>query len=141
MRPILLLLMLMVPLNAIAVPAGCFVADGDYYCYPLSFQSTDCDQYNMTAYNFGNYINSMCSHVNSIELSLSNCNVDFFNALNLFALADSKRTQCLSELTANESNRQEWVAYGQALSGQNKKQTSLIKKLRKACGTRCKKIK
>jgi len=88
----------------------------------------------MTSYNFGNYVYSMCSYVNDVESwygtcanTLNACQADLVTAL-------SQRNNYASVADSTEKNRQEWIAYSTS-------QAKLIKKLYKACGTKCKRIK
>lgn len=127
--------------TAHAVPTGCFVTDTDNYCYAGSFSYSDCDQWDMSAYYFGNYISSMCNYVNSTESlaitlsnSLDSCNRDFNTVVAQRNVCLSEKGLCLNLSAQVEANRQEWVGYAQ-------KRDALIKKLYRACGTKCKRIK
>jgi len=113
--------------SAYAVPTGCFLADGSGYCYSGYFYSSDCDQANMSSYFFGNYISSMCQYVNGAEAVVISCTQDL-NACN------SNKNLCLATAAAIEQNRQEWMAYAQ-------RRDALIKRLNKACGSKCRRIK
>jgi hypothetical protein len=123
------------------VPTGCFITDSASSCYNLSFYASDCDQWNMTSYYFGTYVASMCGYVNSLESiakvtasSLDQCKVD----TNTIAFQrDSylnERNTCLVVAAGVDKNRQEWIAYA-------KGRDAMIKKLQRACGAKCRKIK
>lgn len=63
-------------------------------------------------------------------------------------LCDEEKVACASTLASckanallTENNRQEWITYGNGLAATNAKNLALIKKLRRACGTKCKKVK
>ena len=113
--------------GAYAVPKGCFIAEYETSCHSAYFSSYDCDQYNMSSYNFGLYMKSMCDYVNSVESTGATC-------LNTLSAVATQRDNANARYAATEKNRQEWVAYS---GTQNK----LIKKLYKACGTKCRRIK
>jgi hypothetical protein len=131
-----------------AVPTGCFVTTYGTSCYYGSFYASDCDQYNMSSYNFGPYINSMCYYVNAIESASATCDAALGTVMNQRDAAQSSGATCLNTLSsvatqrdnanaqyaATEKNRREWVAYAG-------KRDKLIKKLYKACGTQCRRIK
>lgn len=116
-------------LPAYAVPSGCFVEDSSYTrsCSYWNFWASDCDQVNMSSYWFGSYISGMCSYVNTLE-------ADYGSLSAAYAEMVSQRDGWLSTAGAIEAARQQWVAYSTY-------QTALIKKLKRACGTKCKKIK
>ncbi len=137
-----------------AVPTGCFITTYGTSCYYGSFYASDCDQYNMSSYNFGPYINSMCYYVNSIESAsatcsdtLDMCNDTLATVVTQRDSAQSSGATCLNTLSsvatqrdnanalyaATEKNRREWVAYAG-------KRDKLIKKLYKACGAKCRRI-
>jgi hypothetical protein len=138
----------MVASTAHAVPTGCFMGTYDSYCYSGYFYASDCDQWNMTSYNFGSYIYSMCSYVNSAEASnayltaeVSSCNNDFNVVVNQRDACASARdsylgqlNSCLAAGNSTEANRQLWISY-------SKKRDVLVKKLYKACGAKCKRVK
>lgn len=107
-------------LPAHAVPAGCFITDYDNYCYTGYFSASDCNQFNMNSRTFGSYISSMCTYVNNTE--------------NLASLAIIDRDKYAQIAVATEANRQGWIAF-------SANQANLIKRLRKKCGSKCKKIK
>jgi hypothetical protein len=113
--------------GAHAVPTGCFVADGSGYCYSGYFSGSDCDQLNMTSYFFGNYVSSMCQYVNTAEGFITACAQELSSC-------DSNKNACLATAAAIEQNRQEWMAYAQ-------RRDALIKRLNKACGSKCRRIK
>jgi hypothetical protein len=81
----------------------------------------------MTSYNFGYYINSMCDYVNSIESTSAAC-------INTLAAVATQRDTATALVASTEQNRQEWIAY----AGTRDK---LIKKLYKACGSKCRRLK
>jgi hypothetical protein len=126
-KRLLFILLGMFPLSAQAVPTGCFVEDGTAYCSSRYFYASDCDQFNMTSYWFGNYINGMCSYVNTVESD----NAAYAAAL---SVAIGQRDACLSASAATEKNRQEWIAYANY-------QVALVKKAKKVCGAKCRRIK
>jgi hypothetical protein len=130
----LTLLLTTLSTTAHAVPVGCFMTDTSSYCYPLSFSASDCDQWNMTSYYFGNYISSMCGYVNTLETvaitsasSLDKCNSDF-------GVVVGQRDTCVALAANIEKNRQEWVTYARG-------RDAVIKKLQRACGSKCRRIK
>ena len=125
----LVVVLLLVSLSrvAYAVPTGCFKSDYMVSCYYGYFYASDCDQYNMSSYNFGTYINSMCDYVNSVESTGAAC-------INTLATVATQRDNATALATSTDQNRQEWIAY----AGTRDK---LIKKLYKACGSKCKRIK
>jgi hypothetical protein len=57
---VLALLVVFISSAAYAVPKGCFIAEYEASCHSAYFSSYDCDQYNMSSYNFGLYMKSMC---------------------------------------------------------------------------------
>lgn len=127
--------------GAYAVPKGCFIAEYETSCHSAYFSSYDCDQYNMSSYYFGYYIKSMCDYVNSVESTSATCqNVlsvvvaqrDSANA----SLVTTQQNLATTEqnLATTQQNLNEWVRFA---GTQNK----LIKKLYKACGTKCRRIK
>ena len=130
------------------VPEGCFATYDGGGCYGGYFFASDCDQYNMTSYNFGSYLYSACSYINSTESLLGTCIGDLSNSNNnlntcigAFNVVVTQRDSCLADKSncaaaavGIEQNRQEWIAYSNARS-------ALIKKLYKVCGKKCKKIK
>jgi hypothetical protein len=127
--------------NAHAVPTGCFVTDGTNFCYAGSFLASDCDQWNMTPFNFGNYVASMCSYVNSTENLFSVCDTTLKSCDSAFNAALARQSACVADKNTCEAmaagierNRQEWIAYA---NGRN----LLLKKLYKACGSKCRRIK
>ncbi len=120
--------------SAHAVPTGCFYADYGSSCYTGSFMASDCDQWNMTPYYFGNYISSMCSYVNSTESLVTSCSLLLGSCQSDVTTLINQRDNCTSVANSNEKNRQEWIAY-------SAKQGKLIKRLYKACGAKCKRIK
>jgi hypothetical protein len=127
--------------NAHAVPTGCFVADYANYCHTGVFRAGDCDQWNMTSYNFGSYVSSMCGYVNSLEGSLSSANSQRDVCTAAFAVAVTQRDSCagdrdtcLNVAAGLESSRQQLIAYAG-------KRNTLINKLYKACGSKCRRIK
>ena len=146
----LVVVLLLVSLSrvAYAVPTGCFKSDYMVSCYYGYFYASDCDQYNMSSYNFGTYINSMCDYVNSVESTGAAC-IDTLAAvvaqrdtaqstgatcLNTLAAVATQRDKAAALVASTDQNRQEWIAYA---GGRDK----LIKKLYKACGSKCKRIK
>jgi hypothetical protein len=124
---VLTLLLVSLSRTAYAVPTGCFVTTYGTSCYFGYFYSSDCDQVNMTSYNFGYYINSMCDYVNSIESTSAAC-------INTLAAVATQRDTATALVASTEQNRQEWIAY----AGTRDK---LIKKLYKACGSKCRRLK
>ena len=127
--------------NAHAVPAGCFVTDTSTYCYTGSFLASDCDQWNMTSYYFGTYVSSMCSYVNTVEAfalgtasSLDKCNADFKTVVSQRDTCANEKNTCVALAADIEKNRQEWIAYAQG-------RDAVIKKMQKACGAKCRRIK
>jgi hypothetical protein len=126
MRKLLLLLLLVFPLSALAVPTGCFVEDGSNNCSSRAFEAADCNQSNMDSYSFGNYVSSMCSYINSLES-------DTWTWSDLYNDMKSQRDYCYNTSFTMETNRQDWIAYG-------KYQAKLAKRLRRVCGARCRKI-
>jgi len=123
----LLVLLVSLSRGAYAVPTGCFKMDYMTSCYFGYFSPSDCDQYNMSYISFGSYINSMCSYVNSVESE----NATYVSALtNVLAQRDGANAR----QATTEQERDQWEAY----AGSRDK---LIKKLRKACGSKCKRIK
>jgi len=127
--------------NAHAVPTGCFVTDTSSYCYNGPFFASDCDQWNMTPYYFGNYVSSMCGYVNALEsaatgvaASLNQCNNESnFIASQRDTCVTDKNT-CVALAASIEKNRQEWVAYARG-------REEVIKKMQRACGAKCRRIK
>jgi hypothetical protein len=113
--------------TAYAVPTGCFVTTYGTSCYFGYFYSSDCNQYNMSSSNFGTYINSMCDYVNSVESTGAAC-------INTLAAVATQRDTATALVASTEQNRQEWIAY----AGTRDK---LIKKLYKACGSKCRRLK
>jgi hypothetical protein len=149
MRKVLLgLLSCMVASSAHAVPTGCFKQDYSGFCYSGYFYPSDCNQWNMTSYNFGNYISSMCSYINSAETAnatlssaLSSCEDTAIIAMGQRDACTSARDSYLNQLnscitagTSIEADRKLWISYA-------KKRDALVKKLYRACGAKCKKIK
>ena len=141
--------------TAYAVPTGCYVTTYGTSCYYGYFYSSDCDQYNMSSYNFGAYINSMCDYVNSIESTNATCintvatvvaqrdtavaqrdtaESTGATCLNTLAAVATQRDNASALVASTEQNRREWITY----AGTRDK---LIKKLYKACGSKCKRIK
>jgi len=128
------------------MPPGCYVAD--FYrldpCWNGFGGLTEWNQYSDRNYATGYYgtaVESIIYDGKLADLALSQCNSDYNALLGLNNIAASNLAQC-------ESNRQEWIAYGTAaesgrvaLFAANKKQAALVKKLRAACGLKCKKIK
>jgi hypothetical protein len=133
-RIALMLLMVSLPRFAYAVPTGCFITDYSSSCYTGYFLSSDCDQYNMSYYNFGSYISSMCTYVNSIESSNVSCAGTLSVCRDTLTTVVSQRDDATNLFVAAEQNRQEWVAYAG-------KRDKLIARLYKACGSKCKRIK
>ena len=113
--------------TAYAVPTGCFFTTYGTSCYFGYFYSSDCNQYNMSSINFGTYINSMCDYVNSVESTGAAC-------INTLATVAAQRDTATALVVSTDQNRQEWIAY----AGTRDK---LVKKLYKACGSKCKRIK
>jgi hypothetical protein len=126
--------------NAYAVPTGCFYTDNSSYCYSGQFLASDCDQWNMTSYYFGNYVSSMCSYINATEstlyvrtVALDSCNADFNTAVAQRNALSADKAACLTTAASIESNRQQWIAYAG-------KRDALITKLYRACGSKCRRI-
>jgi len=127
--------------SAHAVPNGCFITEYGSSCYAGQFLVSDCDQWNMTSYYFGNYVSSMCSYVNATERSLASCEVGYESCVANFNTAIAQRNayaadkdSCLATAASIEANRQQWIAYAG-------KRNTLVTKLYKACGSKCRKIK
>ncbi len=138
---ILLTVLLTGASRAHAVPTGCFMTDYGTSCYTGYFLASDCNQINMTSYYFGNYIYSMCSYVNSIEGSLSTadaslrqCNSDFSVVVSQRDTLANDKSACISAAATIDKNRQEWIAYARG-------REALVKKLQRACGAKCRRIK
>jgi len=122
-----LLLALLIPMSAMAeqLPAGCYVAD--YY------RTDPCWSPTLGPAEVSFYVNPAQS-VNFYGGAISELVYNFFNA-------DSRAFNCNQSLTDNESNRQQWIAYANDQATKAKKNDALIKKLRKACGSKCARIK
>lgn len=127
--------------NAHAVPTGCFITDTSSYCYNGSFFASDCDQLNMTSYYFGTYVASMCGYVNALESvasgaasSLNQCNNDFNVIVSQRDACVTDKNTCVALATSIEKNRQDWIAYARG-------REEVIKKMQRACGAKCRKIK
>ena len=140
-KTILALTTLTLSTNAQAVPTGCFTTDYGSSCYGGMFLVSDCYQWNMTSYYFGNYISSMCSYVNSIEGSLSTadaslrqCNSDFSVVVSQRDTLANDKSACISAAATIDKNRQEWITYARG-------REALVKKLQRACGAKCRRIK
>ena len=138
---ILALLLTALAPNAHAVPTGCFVTDTSSYCYNGSFFASDCDQWNMTSYYFGPYVSSMCGYVNALEsvntgaiASLNQCNNDFNVIASQRDTCVTDKNTCVALAASIEKNRQEWVAYARG-------REAVIKKMQRACGAKCRRIK
>ena len=101
---VLALLVVFISRAAYAVPKGCFVAEYEASCHSAYFSSYDCDQYNMSSYNFGLYMKSMCDYVNSVEFTSATC-------LNTLATRTSQRDYANAQYAVTEKNRQEWITY------------------------------
>ena len=133
---------------AYAVPTGCFITTYGSSCYSGYFSSYDCEQYNMTSYNFGSYVKSMCDYVNSVESVGATCLNTLSTVIAQRDSAQSTGATCVSTLTdvatqrdnanalvaTTEQSRQQRIAY----AGSRDK---LIKRLYKACGSKCKRLK
>lgn len=133
-KTILALTTLTLSTTAQAVPTGCFTTDYGSSCYGGMFLVSDCHQWNMTSYYFGNYIWSMCNQMKAYEGvisikedSLKKCDYDF-------SVVVAQRDSFIVQAATIEKNRQEWMTYA-------KGRDSLIKKLQRACGSKCKRIK
>ena len=133
-RIALTLLMVSVPRFGHAVPTGCFYTDYGSSCYTGYYFSSDCDQYNMSSYNFGSYISSMCTYVNSIESTNSSYLSSLVSCRDTLVAVASQRDGASTLATVTEQSRQEWIAYAG-------KRDKLISRLYKACGSKCKRIK
>ena len=134
----LLLTLALFPLSAFAefLPAGCYVAD--YYRNDPCWSPGDLNP-QWTVYaspsDALNYYGFTLAYIIKYE---DNERIALGDALN----------SCNANASANESNRQEWIAYGNSVASQldaetrkRKKSETLVSKLRKACGSKCKKIK
>lgn len=148
MKKLLLGLMLVPAVSFAYLPTGCYVQDGSSFCYSLSFLATDCDQANMNSFNYGSYISSACSYVNFVEGQFLSCSDTLLACDKGFTDTKAQRDDCVikysnlsSEYISLESNRQEWIAFSNSQKATLGKNAALVKKLRKACGTKCKKIK
>jgi len=138
MKKILLLIALFCPALATAenMPPGCYVAD--YYrtnpCWDAAAGYTEWTQFaDRTAgvYYYGSAVETIIFNGKLQQEALNICTGDY--------------NRVLGSLNSTEANRQEWIAYGNAqaaaLLSTNTAHQKLVKKLRKACGTKCKKIK
>ena len=90
----------------------------------------------------------MCSYVNAVEFqrdgvqsTLNTCNNAFDTAISQRnACIDARDSylgqlnSCLAAGNSTEANRQLWISYA-------KKRDALVKKLYRACGAKCKKVK
>ena len=140
-RLFLIVLVLTGASRAHAVPPGCFITEYGTSCYTGYFLASDCNQLNMTSYYFGNYISSMCGYVNSIEASLLSsdaavrqCNSDFSVVVAQRDTCSNDKSACISAAANIDNNRQEWIAYARG-------REALVKKLQRACGAKCRRIK
>lgn len=131
---VVVFLFVLLPRTAKAVPTGCFYTDYGTSCYSSYFLSADCDQWNMTSYNFGNYVKSMCDYVNSIESTNSSYVSTIVQCRDALVTVATQRDNADALVAATEQNRQEWIGYAG-------KRDKLIKRLYKACGSKCKRIK
>ncbi len=133
-KVVLAVVILLTTQTAYAVPKGCFITDTDVNCYYGYFFSSDCKQYNMTSYNFGSYIDSMCNYVNTVEASNVSCDYTLTLCKDTVTAVATERDNATALYGTSEQNRQQWIAYAG-------KRDKLIAKLYKACGSKCRRIK
>lgn len=123
---------------------GCYM---DRSSFPnCSFLSIDCDF--GSSVNYGFPIARVCDDLNDAR-ALSNAAVDKLNAtIETLVACDDAYKALSASYDATESNRQEWVAYGQAQAALVEQsaasltqQAKLIAKLRRRCGKACRRVK
>jgi hypothetical protein len=122
MKKILLTALLLVPASSFAQtspPGGCFIEPGGFpFCSSGDILCGD-GGFNNEAY-FGHSVGELCDRYNYMR--------------ELKAGVQAQLDQCTAANTQSNNVLQEWVAYG-------KYQAKLAKRLKKACGAACKKIK
>lgn len=127
------------------LPTGCYVSyTNPNFCYDIPFGSvliwtTSVDQGTLVS-NYGPALAIILSRFAEIRAEKDG----YLAAYNKVA---GDYTTLANIANANEANRQEWIKYGQAqaaIAATNaadaKKQRSLVSKLRKACGSKCSKV-
>lgn len=129
-----------------AIPAGCYVAD--YYrtnnCWvPFDGKTSykTFNNYSDSDFYYGGAVSSIVISAQTYSNANSSCINDYNNLVtdknNLasqYNALSSRLDASLNTSSVNEANRQEWIVYGNA-------QAALVKKLKKACGAKCSKIK
>lgn len=121
MKKLLLVLILfpdIVLADALTPTFGCFIENNSFYCAQGTITCGADPVQN--AFDFGMTAADLCTRLNAATDS----NTHNYNGWN----------SCITMYNSTESSRQEWIAYGT-------RQAALIKKLRRACGTRCRGIK
>lgn len=107
---------------------GCFVVQGTSGSGICAVGTITCSSdYNLNVAYFGQPVAGLCAQVWDYYGSATECNT-------LLNQGNASLTECSNRFNVTEANRQEWIKYGTA-------QAALVKKLRRACGTKCKKIK
>jgi hypothetical protein len=114
------------------LPDGCYATDATGNCWEVFFTPSDCDQY-MTFASVGIYMTSACQYVNDRENAVADWNAAFNIAIQQRDYNYNGWAQCTTSLN---------TATATAFNVDNalKAQIALVKKLRKACGSKCKRI-
>lgn len=144
----LLLAIMLFPVSAISevIPPGCYVAD--YYRTDPCWEASD-NYYNWTAFSNRQYGTDyygetveVIIHEEFLSSTALSDSIDDYNSLAIQYNAKlDKLSACESSLSATTLANEFHAANTASANANLAKANSLVKKLRKACGTKCKKIK
>jgi hypothetical protein len=114
------------------IPDGCYGTDPYGYCWNVSFSASDCDGYNPSS-RVGIFMSTACQYVNDVEQIA-------VNNYNSYLTAADQRDYCYNGWTQCTNSLNSATSTALSLDKSVKSQAALIKKLRKACGSKCKRI-
>lgn len=124
------------------IPRGCYVAfSNPSQCWEALDSHTQWTSYNDRtegAYYYGYTMEAVIADGRDMRAVIAKCNNDY----NTLVSTTNSCNASLNNANANSSLHYSWYSqcYDSAKAA-SKKSDSLIKKLRKACGSKCKKIK
>jgi hypothetical protein len=114
------------------IPDGCYATNATGYCWNVNFTAGDCDGY-VSSFRVGTLMASACTYINNTEKR-----------------ADDNYNAFLSAISQRDYNYAGWLECATTLNSATntivlinnsfKKQTALVNKLKRACGSKCKNI-
>lgn len=146
MKKLLLMLFLIAPNIASAqlLPDGCYVSfSNPNSCYSVLFPSQILvyNTFNLNTYHYGDVVGELAYRGYSCDADKQNLNLEIAACTQTYNLCSDNQALCVNSLQNCSNNLTNCNTSYTSAAALNASKNSLIKRLRKACGTKCKKIK